>query len=264
MSEQLSEKDIQVLQYIKNNPGFTKEALINGLKGKYSRVTIFNALKNLQEQKIINVEKDNHNSQIHHLSINNHNLIASQLYEIGEFEKVFIPLLERIKEEVSKFFPTISNQLEFHNDVQEAETIEDFKRIAEGSEFKKTIEPYVLRLVMFVECIRVFRQLLQAYIIRSTSIWPFEIKDRKKLDQMNSILFHELVDIQLKMSNIISETSLLDASQPIRSDIVRVMYETLGGWDDLEQTLKYFKNFGLEKEAEPVVNSLWNIRNEIQ
>ena len=42
------------------------------------------------------------------------------------------------------------------------------------------------------------------------------------------------------------------------------MYETLGGWDDLEQTLKYFKNFGLEKEAEPVIKSLWNIRNEIQ
>jgi hypothetical protein len=81
---------------------------------------------------------------------------------------------------------------------------------------------------------------------------------------MNSILFHELVNIQLKMSNIISETSLLEASQHIRSDIVRVMYETLGGWDDLEQTLKYFKNFGLEKEAEPVIKSLWNIRNEIQ
>jgi hypothetical protein len=75
------------------------------------------------------------------------------------------------------------------------------------------------------------------------------------------------------MSNIISETSLFEASQPsnykmsllpTRSDIIRVMYETLGGWDDLELTLKSFKNFGLEKEAEPVVNSLWNITNEIR
>ena len=264
MPEQIGQKDIKVLQHIKDNPAITKEALINGLKGKYSRVTIFNTLKNLQEQKIINVEKDNQNSQIHHLSINNHNLIARQLHEIDEFEKVFIPLLKGIKEEVSKFYPTMSNQLEFHNDIQEAETIEDFRRIAEGSEFKKTIEPYVLRLVMFVECIRIFRQLLQAYIIRSTCIWPFEIKDREKLDQLNSILFHELVSMQLKMSNIIPETSLFAASQPIRSDIVRVMYETLGCWHDLELTQKYFKNFGLEKEAEPVVKSLWNIRNKIQ
>jgi Fe2+ or Zn2+ uptake regulation protein len=273
MSEQFGEKDLMVLQYIKDNSGVTKEALINGLKGKYSRVTIFNALKNLQKQKIINVEKDNFNSQIHHLFVNNDNLIANQLNKVDDFEKIFIPLLERIKEEVSKFYPIMTNQLESYHDLQQAEAMQDFSRIVKGSEFKKIIEPYTLRSLMFVECIRIFRQLLQAYIIHSTCIWPFEIKDRKKLDQLTSILFNRLVNIQLKMSKIISETSLFEASQPAnykisflptRSDIVRVMYEALGGWNDLELALKYFKKFGLEKEAEPVVKSLWEIRNEIQ
>src|SRR6188472_2287652 len=92
--------------------------------------------------------------------------------------------------------------------------MEDWSRIVEGSEFKRIIEPYSVRSIMFVECIRIFRQLLQAYIIRSTCIWPFEIKDRKKLDQLTSILFNRLVNIQLKMSSIISETSLFEASQP--------------------------------------------------
>lgn len=223
--------------------------------------------------KIINVEKDNFNSHIHHLFDNNANFIVNQLNKIEEFEKMFIPLLETIKEEISKFYPKMTSQLDSYHDLREAKTMNDWSRIVEDSEFRKIIEPYAVRSVMFVQCIRIFRQLLQGYIIRSTCIWPFEIKDREKLNQLSSIIFNRLVNIQLKMSNIISETSLFEASQPsnykmsllpTRSDIIRVMYETLGGWDDLELTLKSFKNFGLEKEAEPVVKSLWNITNEIR
>lgn len=271
MSQQLSQKDLDVLQYIKANPGITKEAVINGLKDKYSRVTVFNIIKNLEAQKIIDVQKDKPNSQTHHVSINNDNLVAQHLQELDEFEQVFISLLEVIKEETSKFYSIMIDGLESYHDLQEAKTTEEITQIIQGSEFKRISEPYFLRATMFSMCIRIFGQLLQAYTIRSTFIWPIEIEDRKKLDQLISTLFNRLVNMQLKMSQIISETSLLQASQsgstkvsglPSRTDIIREMCEKLGSRLDLEEIQKYFKDFGLEEVAQPVLKLVSNIMNE--
>ena len=46
--------------------------------------------------------------------------------------------------------------------------------------------------------------------------------------------------------------------------MLQIIYGTLGGWHDLEEAQKYFKEFGLEKEAESAIKSVWNIRNEIE
>ena len=127
------------------------------------------------------------------MSTNNDNLDAQQLQVLDEFEQVFILLLGVIKEETSRFYSIMIDELESYHDLHETKIAEEITQIIQGSEFKKIIEPYFLRATMFSMCIRVFGQLLQAYTIRSTFIWPFEIEDKKKLDPLISTLFNRIL-----------------------------------------------------------------------
>jgi uncharacterized protein YgfB (UPF0149 family) len=277
MVDCLSERQLKVVQHIKNHPGITKAALIRDLKGQYSRVTLFNVLKNLQDQKIIYVERDKVNSQIHHLFTNDDDIVTNQLDELDQFEKAFFPLLERVREEVLKVYPEVIEKLERYHNLQalkDATTIEDMNEIIKETEFKEIIEPYFLRTGMFVQCIRIFRQLLQLYIVRSIFVWPIEIEDTKRLDLITSALFSRIVNIQLKMTKIISETSSPYQDKEFKSKGVRmslpadptstVIRTMIDNWKNIEVAQEYLEGFGLQKETRPVVELLSNIRKQIQ
>ncbi len=52
-----------------NNPGTTKQGVVNNNKSGYSRNPVLRTIKNLEKKKILFVRKDEHNSQVHHLFI---------------------------------------------------------------------------------------------------------------------------------------------------------------------------------------------------
>lgn len=206
--------------------------------------------------------------------INRDDRVAQRLQDLDKFEKVFMPLLEAIKQETAKYHFIMIKELESYHNLQESKTKtrEEIDRIIKSSEFQKITTPYFLRSTMFLMCIRIFGQLLQLYIIRSTLIWPFEIEDRKKLDQLISTLFNRLVDIQLKILQIISKTSSLQVSQsesiklsglPSRPNIIREI-KKLGRQLDLKEIEKYFKDFGLGEVAQPALKLVSNTMNEVQ
>jgi len=275
MAGLIAERELNIAQYIKNHPGITKAALVRDLKGKYSRATLFNVLKNLQKQKIINVEADKVNSQIHHLFANEDNIITNQLYELEQFERDFFSLLEGVRAEVLKVYPEVMKKLDkYYNRqaVTETSTIEEIAEIVRQTEFRDITEPLILRQGMFRQCIHIFRQLLQLYTVRSIFVWPLEIKDAQRLNQITSAIFSRLVDIQLKMTKITSETLSyqddefkskgigLYSANPM-STVIRIMIDD---WKRIELAQKYLEAHGLQNETRPVVELLANIQKQIQ
>src|SRR6266571_4178586 len=93
----LNERDFKVLNYIKENPGTSKEGVVRGLKGNPSRITILNILEELKGNEMLVERKDKPNSQLIHLYINNENLLVSVSKELDDFEKALISLLEKTK-----------------------------------------------------------------------------------------------------------------------------------------------------------------------
>ena len=87
-SKGLSEKDQKILDYIKSHPGSTKTAVVNGLDGVYSRVTVLNTIKRLVNYGLVEEHKDKPNSQTHHLRINDKNEFNTIDQELSEIEKI--------------------------------------------------------------------------------------------------------------------------------------------------------------------------------
>ena len=77
-----------MLDYVSKNPGRIKQQLVNYLdkSGISSRKTAYKDLSILiKDQKIV-VRKDKPNSQIHHLFINEENLLLSTIRELDDFK----------------------------------------------------------------------------------------------------------------------------------------------------------------------------------
>lgn len=244
-SDSSTQRESVILKYVQEHPGSTNEQVIKGLDGTFSRVTVFNTLKTLKEYQMILVKKDKPNSQIHYLFINNENKTARQIQQLDDFERVFIPLLDRIKEENVKSYNSI---------------IQDDK------------QPFTNHHTLFVKCLRIFHEVSEAYILRAIYEWPFEITDKNILSRMLHICFDKLRLIQVKMINIILESPIFHRRKDedrikflfagYRTSLFQDTVEALGGWHSFDKTQKDFTFLNIH-EIEPVIKSLSTITREV-
>lgn len=71
--------------------------------------------------------------------INRDDRVAQRLQDLDKFEKVFMPLLEAIKQETAKYHFIMIKELESYHNLQESKTKtrEEIDRIIKSSEFQK-------------------------------------------------------------------------------------------------------------------------------
>jgi hypothetical protein len=92
-----TERQRSVFEYIKNNPGGTKQCLVNKFSGVYARNTTLKIIAQLENAKVIIVRQDKNNSQNHLLFVNNENILVSLIAELDAIKKSFILLIDKIK-----------------------------------------------------------------------------------------------------------------------------------------------------------------------
>ncbi|MFZ0510928.1 MAG: hypothetical protein WAM14_04910 [Candidatus Nitrosopolaris sp.] len=91
-----TEKEKRIREYIKNNPGTSKQGVVeDNFKGIYSRGPILTTINQLEKEGLILVREDEHNSQVHHLFINNENLLVSLIEELDSFKQRFFNLTDK-------------------------------------------------------------------------------------------------------------------------------------------------------------------------
>jgi DNA-binding MarR family transcriptional regulator len=101
---ELDQKETAVLKYIANNPEATKQNVVDEFKDEpgYSRNTVFNTIKRLQQYRLITVKPDKNNKQKHRLSINEESVLADLIQVLDYFKNNYFSLIEETKPFISR------------------------------------------------------------------------------------------------------------------------------------------------------------------
>ena len=226
------ERELAIIEYIRNNPGTTKQKLADYCKenGHGARKTTWNNLNYLIENNIIISKSDEKNSQTHNLYLDETNLINTTLLELREFEKSFKIFLENM-------------------------------RVLKNKDNKKVNYESILSNIM-----KIYLQALNSYMILGFLHWPIMLQDMDMARKLLNTVIMRMIDILilipkiLKISIRIPEYSNLsqgDYSSPIVrawiSDIFRLSYP------ELYIMINNSKDNFLENEMESLIQSVWKI-----
>lgn len=300
VSGELTQDEKNILEYISDHPNSTKQNVVDHFKGQIARTPVFNTIENLVRYDIVKDSLDPKNRQAHRLIINSDSVFLKVLQDLGSFETYFIQLLQRIKEEHVKAYTSIDNELESKWNLKKRITLQELESVQKNPDYFEVTKYVHTYPIMFHKPIRVFREVEQAYIIRSISEWPLKIREPRLLNKLFSMCFNRLLSIQLKMINIILEspffkpddydtpssdfvasrdaiitkgvvvttqntdpTQLENMGLKLDDESLNRLPDTLGGWHDFDKTREYFKQFGID-EIEPVIKSLLDITYDLQ
>ncbi len=95
---EIDDKELAILEYIKNNPGVNKEEVKKwaSKQGIYSYVTTQKVLDSFITSKIVNARKDKPNSQFYRLYIDQEDEILAIYQNLINFSKLYFPFLQEI------------------------------------------------------------------------------------------------------------------------------------------------------------------------
>jgi hypothetical protein len=248
-TKDLTRRERVVFEYISKYPGTIKERVIDSLvkDGEGSRVTILNTIKDLEKYGMIIIRKDKPNSQIHKLYVNNENVLIAVSQQLDNFKKNFFSLLDETQKKIRKKYPSRTALID------KFPTIEKTGRVGE-------VTP------ILHEALIIYQQMIGTFIFHAILKLPRENKDNETFNRLNTIFFSNMIEIQKKISKVffsIAGTYAVDEELITWRDYFWHVAKTssnsplplLTG-----TTIKTFKNYGLEKELEPVLDSLNKIK----
>jgi hypothetical protein len=224
----LSDKEKSILDYIRDHPNCTKQQLVDALteKGISSRVPILREISKLEQHKVIKVIKKKANSQIHYLHINDDSLLLSVIKETEEIKKDFFKLLDEVKHRWN------AHKSESHEDY-------DTTPVAIG----------LTRVEMSIEML--FRHFIMIYILHSLFTWPQKVGSGDTLNRLYEIFFDNIQKIQTKFLGSFN----FENKEQIKGDIASSSWVLID--ERLEAAVKNFNYLDLDRQAEPLLDSLW-------
>ena len=297
-SDALNVREKTIIDFVSENPGATKQKVVDSLDGKYSRVIIFDTIKDLERYDIIIVQKNKPNTRIHNLYINERNQILIESKRLSQFQAAMMDLLEKIKKEDVKLTSQVAD------DVKKLQISEKTLRVLERLRIsyqhkqisKKELENQSIKQVndilkdltssealykqtmysdMFFRLLRIFWKVLQVYCFEALFIWPTQVSNKLYSNKLIHSVFNQLIDIQLKMAQMISEVSLIQGKYTEQKGYgfkpADIYKQSLGHLKkeisffqlSFEEESKVFQDHGLGREIENVLNSIYPITKDL-
>jgi hypothetical protein len=221
-SYDLNEKEQLIIEYLNKNPGDTKEQMIAGLSGHYSRMTIYDAIDALIERGLIIKRQDNLRKRSYHLYVNYQNIVTSFKNDLGLFKMVYFYLLDET-------IPVINKLLIDRNDKGKAQDLLD-----------ALIGPYKYL------CIMCFTS--------DIFLWQRRPLDDDTLHGKFEVFFKTAKQIHTKLLEIWPDSESGSAAS-------HILYNSPFGFFDvhIRSMLETFEKYGLSRSAEPVLDLLWKI-----
>lgn len=231
-----------IINFLRNNPGCSKEELVRGVKNTVSKKTVIKILKELEKEEQIKIEKEKPNSRSYKLFLYSENRIIVLDKQIRDINGDFRKLLEKIE----VVMPELT-LLPFTN--------------------KKNRDTN-LRMILFYEQLPLFilKYLMQCLLLKSIIVWPKFIQKEEVRNKLNSLVFSEV-------SKIISDYSNYYNNKLTKNNIHQVNYKPNISDEliKLENNILYFAFFllickkkGIAKEFENLVDKIWLINSDVQ
>jgi hypothetical protein len=242
----LNEKDKRIFNYIKNNPGVIKTHVVKFFKNEkipgYSRVPVFSAVKRLeQEYYMIIVEPDESNNKIHHLFINNENVLVSLIVDLDSFKHAYFDLIDKLDSLLS------SEHIIFNGFIG---LVENLKMV------NALLTPFKFVLTLYI----IFELFL-----------PYEkVDDKELLHKKFKLIYDTIKDLQIKLHETTFKESRFRPSNSIYCDnflhdrlgfLNNILHNGLWGsnYENIEEMLITFGKYELKDTAEVVLDCLWKI-----
>ncbi|MGI9009743.1 MAG: hypothetical protein ACR2F1_00965 [Nitrososphaeraceae archaeon] len=195
----LTDKQMEVLNYIIKNPNQTENKIVMAFKGTYARLSVLKTIHYLAENGIINIKKINSNQ--HEIIPNTKNLLTNLIQDLSNFEyRTFI----------------LTNQLQ--------------KIIKQR---KIELDHETIQILYFI-----YQHQILMYLLHSLFVWPSTIKDDEILSTMYLTLFPKLRKILTRLemkisqdSKIVMRLSLVDNFFNLTPDVLNKILETSKKYD---------------------------------
>jgi DNA-binding MarR family transcriptional regulator len=234
----LTNREKEILDYIRMSPGTTKQSTVDhfgqeGL-GKYSRVTIFKTISDLEKYGLIVVRPNQNNRQMHHLYVNNESILYSLIQDFETFKNAFFVLLEKAKVKYIEYEKGATNP-KYHYRAQE-------KYMASQYDLSKQL-------------LHIYRYFIDVNSIRVLFNWPAQTEDPQISEKVISIFFKRIREIQLKLSEIMKEVITIEDNYKEFADILlRDWHYTVDKF--LIELFQIFKWMDMEKEIRDILQCL--------
>jgi hypothetical protein len=161
---ELTERDWKVIEYIKKNPGCSKQDVVRGMKGNPSRITVLNILDRLEYEGMIIPRKEKENSQIYQLFINNESLIIPKKQLLDDFKNSYLDLVNKSKEKIDP----------------------------------KADNTYLINSLLWL-----YEHFVGMCIFTTLFTWPQKINDKQDLNKLSTMAFNNLQEMQSKLIDLI-------------------------------------------------------------
>jgi hypothetical protein len=224
-SYDLEKREQLIIEYLKKNPGRTKEGVVTGLKKDYSRMPILKTINKLLEDALIIKEEDKTGKRIYHLFVNYQNIVISLRKELGAFKYFYFELL-------GQAMPVIKNLLKDEG--------EQAKYFQYWNLLNALIYPYKYLCIM--------------YVTSDIFLWHRRPIDSDTLNRKFVIFFKNTKKIHNKLLELWPDSES-------ESIVSYILFSGPFGFSEssIEQMLERFEEYGLSDSAEPVLDVLWKI-----
>jgi hypothetical protein len=221
-SYDLNDREQLIIEYLNKNPGDTKEQVITGLTGHYSRMPIRDTIDVLIQRGLIIKRQDKLRKRSYHLYVNYQNIITSFKNDLGLFKQVYFYLLDDT-------CPIINKLLIEQNDKDKARDL-----------LNALIGPYKYLCIM---C-----------ITSDIFLWQRRPLDDDTLHRKFEVFFKTAKQIHTKLLEKWPDSESGSAAS-------HILYSSQFGFLDLHirSMLETFEEYGLSRYAEPVLDLLWKI-----
>ncbi|MGD1839009.1 MAG: hypothetical protein ACPKPY_13250 [Nitrososphaeraceae archaeon] len=237
----LGEKKQALFDFIQENPGTTKENIVQEFKQEsnirrtYSRGPVFEGLKELKSHGLIIDILDKKNSQIHHVFVNPNNELSELIMNLNHLKERYFKILTKSR--------TILNKL----------NSDEYKKI-----FSKEIDSFSFNLsnTFFNFLFVPYKWLIMYFIISDLYFRHNKLYDEQTITERYNIINTCLRDIKYKISELYS----FDKEPEGYKFLLQCLVSEFPDFnEDIVRFLKIFKQFDLTFEAESLMDIIWKI-----
>src|SRR3954449_2872259 len=98
MTSTLSNNESKVYEYIRKNPGCSKQQVVRGMAGNPTRITVLDAINDLEKKHLILTKKDKPNSQIYKIFTSSETVVGESMNNLLEMKEALLNLLTTIRQ----------------------------------------------------------------------------------------------------------------------------------------------------------------------
>jgi hypothetical protein len=231
------------MNFIRDNQACKAQDIVDGIKKNLSRVPVFDTLRDLVKEGTVTDEKINRRE--HRYFLNDDNLLVSIPRELDQFKDYFFRLID----EVNRRFDTkIKEHDKKYPEHLREDDPDDLEWKILGFGIKRSRLSYSL--------VALYQHVVGMYVLGSLFIWPKKIRNNEAINKLYTEVFNRLQEIQKKLTS-----ELFDSSNEFLDElVVERLFELKA--DELDVIARNFYRIGVDKQIEPVLDSLWEISNK--